>query len=187
MLPNAGLPETRGDETYFPLEPAPLADWIERFVTEFGVNIIGGCCGTTAGAPAGGRRTAFDGKKPAKRTPKYLPAVSSLLSRAGTASSISGRCSSASGRTPTARGSSSNSSKRKTGTGSTEMAKEQEREGVHVLDVCVDYVGRDGVRDMKEVIKRYNEVLTKPIMLDSTEVPVIEAGLKLCSGKALIN
>ncbi|MBN9123038.1 MAG: dihydropteroate synthase, partial [Planctomycetes bacterium] len=61
------------------------------------------------------------------------------------------------------------------------------REGVHVLDVCVDYVGRDGVRDMKEVIKRYNEVLTKPIMLDSTEVPIIEAGLKLCSGKAIIN
>ncbi len=71
--------------------------------------------------------------------------------------------------------------------GLVEMAKEQEREGVHVLDVCVDYVGRDGVRDMKEVIKRYNEVLTKPMMLDSTEVPVIEAGLKLCSGKAIIN
>jgi 5-methyltetrahydrofolate--homocysteine methyltransferase len=67
------------------------------------------------------------------------------------------------------------------------MAREQEREGVHVLDVCVDYVGRDGVRDMRECIKRYNAVLTKPMMLDSTEVPVIEAGLKLCSGKALIN
>src|SRR5262249_28634609 len=71
--------------------------------------------------------------------------------------------------------------------GLVEMAREQEREGVHVLDVCVDYVGRDGVRDMKEVIKRYNEVLTKPIMLDSTEVPVIEAGLNLCSGKATTN
>ncbi|HSQ56452.1 MAG TPA: dihydropteroate synthase, partial [Gemmata sp.] len=71
--------------------------------------------------------------------------------------------------------------------GLTEMAREQEREGVHILDVCVDYVGRDGVRDMKELIKRYNEVLGKPIMLDSTEVPVIEAGLKLCSGKAIIN
>ena len=59
--------------------------------------------------------------------------------------------------------------------GLVEMAQEQEREGVHVLDVCVDYVGRDGVRDMKEVIKRYNAVLTKPLMLDSTEVPVIEA------------
>ena len=47
VLPNAGLPETRGDETYFPLEPAPLAEWMERFVTEFGVNVIGGCCGTT--------------------------------------------------------------------------------------------------------------------------------------------
>ena len=58
---------------------------------------------------------------------------------------------------------------------------------MHVLDVCVDYVGRDGVRDMKETIKRYNAVLTKPMMLDSTEHVVIEAALKLCSGKAIIN
>jgi 5-methyltetrahydrofolate--homocysteine methyltransferase len=67
------------------------------------------------------------------------------------------------------------------------MAREQEREGIHLLDVCVDYVGRDGVRDMKEVIKRYNAVLTKPMMLDSTETLVIEAALKLCSGKTVIN
>src|SRR5205823_1499697 len=71
--------------------------------------------------------------------------------------------------------------------GRVEMAQEQEREGVHVLDVCTAYVGRDEVRDMNEVIRRYNAILTKPLMIDSTEAPVIEASLKLISGKAIIN
>ena len=83
VLPNAGLPETRGDETYFPLEPEPLAEWMERFVTEFGVNVIGGCCGTTSDHLAA-VVARVGGKSPAKRTPTYLAAVSSLQSLAGT-------------------------------------------------------------------------------------------------------
>src|SRR5262245_30481775 len=79
VLPNAGLPETRGDETFFPLEPEPLADWMERFVTEFGASIIGGCCGTTKDhLKAVVARVG--GKTPAKRSPVHLPAVSSLQS-----------------------------------------------------------------------------------------------------------
>jgi 5-methyltetrahydrofolate--homocysteine methyltransferase len=79
VLPNAGLPETRGDETYFPLEPEPLAAWLDRFVTEYGVNIIGGCCGTTKDhLRAVVQRVG--GKVPAARTPVYIPAVSSLQS-----------------------------------------------------------------------------------------------------------
>lgn len=185
VLPNAGLPETRGDETYFPLDPTGLANWMERFVTEYGVNIVGGCCGTTAEH----LRAVVDrigGKKPTPRQPKYIPAVSSLQSSQDLL--VDQRPLLVGERTNT------NGSRKfkqllekDDWHGLTEMAKEQEREGVHVLDVCVDYVGRDGVRDMREVIKRYNEVLTKPMMLDSTEVPVIEAGLKLMSGKALIN
>ena len=185
VLPNAGLPETRNDETYFPLEPEPLADWLEQFVTEFGVNIIGGCCGTTKEH----MKAVVDriqGKAPAKRIPVYIPAVSSLQSLQELVVD----------QKPLLVGERTNTNgsrkfkqllEKDDWHGLVEMAKEQEREGVHILDVCVDYVGRDGVRDMKEVIKRYNEVLTKPIMLDSTEVPVIEAGLKLCSGKAIIN
>jgi len=185
MLPNAGLPETRGDETFFPLEPAPLAEWMERFVTEYGVNIIGGCCGTTT-AHLKAVVDRVGGKVPARRAPTYLAAVSSLQSAQELVVD----------QKPLLVGERTNTNgsrkfkqllEKEDWHGLTEMAKEQEREGVHVLDVCVDYVGRDGVRDMKEVIRRYNEVLTKPIMLDSTEVPVIEAGLKLCSGKALIN
>jgi 5-methyltetrahydrofolate--homocysteine methyltransferase len=185
VLPNAGLPLKRGDETYFPLEPKPLADWLDRFVTEFGVNIVGGCCGTTADhlkeiiARVGG-------KTPAPRKPRVVPAASSLFSAVDLMQEPR----------PLLVGERTNTNgsrkfkqllEKEDWHGLVEMAREQEREGSHMLDVCVDYVGRDGVRDMKEVIKRYNEVLTKPLMLDSTEVPVIEAGLKMCSGKAIIN
>ncbi|MCS6865936.1 MAG: methionine synthase [Gemmataceae bacterium] len=185
VLPNAGLPETRGDETYFPLEPEPLAEWLDRFVVEYGVNIIGGCCGTTKEhLRAVVQRVG--GKVPTPRTPVYIPAVSSLQSMQELM--VDQRPLLVGERTNT------NGSKKfkqllekEDWAGLVAMAQEQEREGVHVLDVCVDYVGRDGVRDMTEVIRRYNEVLTKPLMLDSTEVAVIEAGLKLCSGKAIIN
>src|SRR5262249_32529405 len=78
VLPNAGLPETRGDETYFPLDPESLADWLERFVTEFGANVIGGCCGTTKDHLAA-VCNRLHGRQPAARSPQYLPTVSSLM------------------------------------------------------------------------------------------------------------
>ncbi len=185
VLPNAGLPETRGSETYFPLDPAGLAEWHTRFVNEFGVNIIGGCCGTTKEHLAAVVQK-LHGARPAARTPVYLPAVASLQNAQELLTEPR----------PLLVGERTNTNgsrkfkqllEKEDWNGLTEMAREQEREGVHVLDVCVDYVGRDGVRDMKEVVKRYNEVLTKPMMFDSTEVPVIEAALKLCSGKSIIN
>ena len=184
-LPNAGMPQTRGDETHFPLDPAGLADWLERFVVEFGVNIIGGCCGTTKEHLAA-VVAQLNGKKRATRRPTYLAAVSSLQSSQDLY--VDQRPLLVGERTNT------NGSRKfkqllekDDWHGLVEMAKEQEREGVHILDVCVDYVGRDGVRDIKEVVKRYNEVVTVPLMLDSTELPVIEAALKLCSGKTIIN
>lgn len=185
VLPNAGMPETRSDETFFPLEPEPLAEWMDRYVSEFGVNIIGGCCGTTKDhLQAVVNRVG--GRKPTPRQPQYIPAVSSLL---GSQELLTDPRPLLVGERTNTNGSRKFKQllEKDDLHGLVEMAREQEREGVHVLDVCVDYVGRNGVRDMKEVIKRYNAVLTKPMMLDSTEVPVIEAGLKLCSGKAIIN
>jgi 5-methyltetrahydrofolate--homocysteine methyltransferase len=185
VLPNAGLPETRNDETYFPLDPDGLADWLERFVNEFGANIIGGCCGTTRDHLAAVTKK-LHGHKPGKRNPTYIPGASSLQTIQELIVD----------QKPLLVGERTNTNgsrkfkqllEKEDWHGLVEMAQEQEREGVHMLDVCVDYVGRDGVRDMKEVIKRYNAVLGKPMMLDSTEVPVIEAALKLCSGKTLIN
>ncbi|MBO0697549.1 MAG: homocysteine S-methyltransferase family protein, partial [Zavarzinella sp.] len=185
VLPNAGLPVTRGEETYFPLDPAGLAEWLERFVTEYGANIVGGCCGTTPDHLAA-VVARVGGRKPGPRSPRYIPAVSSLQT---TQELVTDPRPLLVGERTNTNGSRKFKQllEKEDWNGLTEMAREQEREGVHVLDVCVDYVGRDGVRDMKEVIKRYNAVLTRPIMLDSTEVPVIEAGLKLCSGKAIIN
>ena len=185
VLPNAGLPVMRGSEAHFPLDPTGLADWMERFVTEFGVNVVGGCCGTTSEHLAAVVKRV-GGRKPTPRSPVYLPAVSSLQNAMDLYQEPR----------PLLVGERTNTNgsrkfkqllEKEDWNGLTEMAREQEREGVHVLDVCVDYVGRDGVRDMKEVVKRYNEVLTKPMMFDSTEVPVIEAALKLCSGKSIIN
>jgi 5-methyltetrahydrofolate--homocysteine methyltransferase len=185
VVPNAGLPETRGEETYFPLQPSEFADWLERFVTEYGVNVVGGCCGTTtAHLTEVVRRLAR--RKPAERRPHSTPAVSSLFSAMDLQQQPR----------PLLVGERTNTNGSKKfkqllekddWRGLVDMAQEQEREGVHILDVCTAYVGRDEVRDMSEVIRRYNEILTKPLMLDSTELPVIEASLKLVSGKAIIN
>ena len=179
----AGNPHS--SETYFPLEPEPLADWLERFVTEFGANIIGGCCGTTHGHLAAVVKR-LHGRKPGKRSPVYLPALSSLM---GSQDLLTDPRPLLVGERTNTNGSRKFKQllEKEDWHGLVDMAQEQEREGVHLLDVCVDYVGRDGVRDMKETVKRYNAVLTKPLMLDSTEVPVIEAALKLCSGKTIIN
>ncbi|HEY1380105.1 MAG TPA: homocysteine S-methyltransferase family protein, partial [Gemmataceae bacterium] len=185
VLPNAGLPLKRGDDEYFPLRPQELADWHERFVTEYGVNIVGGCCGTT---PEHLRAVVerVGGKKPGPRAPKVVPAVSSLFTTADLQQDprplIIGE------RTNT------NGSRKfkqllqsEDWHGLVEMGQEQEREGAHVIDVCTAYVGRDEVRDMTEVLRRFNAVITRPLMIDSTEVPVIEAALKLVSGKPIIN
>jgi 5-methyltetrahydrofolate--homocysteine methyltransferase len=185
VLPNAGLPETCGGETHFPLKPEPLAEWLERFVHEYGVNIVGGCCGTT---PEHLRAVVerLHGVVPPSRRPVYVAAVSSLQQSQDLM--VEPRPLYVGERTNT------NGSRKfrellekEDWNALVELAREQEREGVHLLDVCVDYVGRDGVRDMREVVRRFNAVLNKPLMLDSTEAAVIEAGLKCCSGKAVIN
>ena len=185
VLPNAGLPETRGDDTYFPLQAGELAEWLDRFVTEFGVGIVGGCCGTTA-AHLKAVCDRVGGKKPAGRAPKLAPAASSLL----------GAIDLNQDPRPLLVGERTNTNgsrkfkqllEKEDWDGLLDMAREQEREGVHILDVCAAYVGRDEVRDMRHLLKRYNAVLSKPIMIDSTEVNVVEASLKLCSGKAIIN
>ena len=167
-MPNAGLPQKHGDEAHFPLQPLELADWLERFVKEYGVNIVGGCCGTTPEHLAlVCKRLA--GVKPAGRSPKPVPAVASLLSAAELRQEPR----------PLLVGERTNTNGSKKFKqllekddwhGLVEMAQEQEREGVHVLDVCTAYVGRDEIRDMNEVIRRYNAILTKPLMIDSTEV-----------------
>jgi len=183
--PNAGLPELRDGRAHFPLSPAELAQAHDRFLAEFGVNVVGGCCGTT---PEHIRQVveAVGGRQPAHREPVHDPAVASLyqsvpLDQDTTYLTIGERCN--------ANGSRKFRDLMLAGDldGLIGIAKEQIREGAHVLDVCVDYVGRDGVPDMDTLLERLAQQSTVPIMLDSTQADVLEAGLKRLGGRAIVN
>jgi 5-methyltetrahydrofolate--homocysteine methyltransferase len=183
--PNAGLPELRDGRPHYPLSPAELAQAHDRFVAEFGVGIVGGCCGTT---PEHIRQVveAVGGRQAAHREPVHDPAVSSLyqsvpLDQDTTYLTIGERCN--------ANGSRKFRELMLAGDfdGLIGIAKEQIREGAHVLDVCVDYVGRDGVPDMDALVERLAQQSTVPVMLDSTQADVIEAGLKRLGGRAIVN
>ncbi len=185
IQPNAGLPQLVNGQTHFPLTESELAKWLREFVEVDGVNIVGGCCGTT---PAHLRAVAqaVRGLTPAQRTVSSEPASSSLYlaqpHRQQNSFLIVGeRCN-------------TNGSKKFKDLlaagdvdGCVHMGIEQVQEGAHVLDVCVDYVGRDGVPDMHKIVDRFAKDITVPLMLDSTEAPVLEAGLKLAGGKCIVN
>ncbi len=184
-LPNAGLPELREGKTYYPLTPAELAEAHARFVAEFGLSVVGGCCGTT---PEYIRQLveAVGGRPPAHREPNFEPSLSSLyqsvpLDQDLTYLTVGERCN--------ANGSRKFRDLMLAGDldGMTQVAKEQIREGAHVLDVCVDYVGREGAPDMDVLVDVLARQSTAPIMLDSTQADVIEAGLKRLGGRAIIN
>src|SRR6266516_1562729 len=184
-LPNAGLPELREGKTFYPLTPAELAEAHARFVAEFGLSVVGGCCGTT---PEYIRQLveAVGGRPPAHREPNFEPSLSSLyqsvpLDQDLTYLTVGERCN--------ANGSRKFRDLMLAGDldGMTQVAKEQIREGAHVLDVCVDYVGREGAPDMDVLVDVLARQSTAPIMLDSTQADVIEAGLKRLGGRAIIN
>jgi len=183
--PNAGLPVLASDGARYPLTPAQLADAHDRFTREFGLSLAGGCCGTTpehiaaladrvANRPVGARR------------PQPEPGVASLYQhvpfRQDTAFLIIGERTNANG---------SKAFRDALIDGRWEdcvqIARAQTRDGAHLLDVCVDYVGRDGAADMREIVSRFATAATLPLVLDSTEVAVIEAGLELTGGRSVIN
>ncbi len=184
-LPNAGLPENVGGQTVYRLTPDELAEYHRQFILEFGVNIVGGCCGTT---PAHVKRLVEVCRPlaPKSRVPQWTPAAASLYQSVPLHQDLSFLII---GERTNANGSRQfrDLLLAEDYDGMVDMAQAQLREGAHVLDVCVDYVGRDGVRDMVEVVERFRKQLTAPLVIDSTEALVIEAALKLIGGKALIN
>ncbi len=192
VQPNAGLPELVDGQASYPLAPADLARWQERFLEDDRVNLLGGCCGTTpahiAAVDAMLRRRAGSRVRPqpVKRTVHWVPAVASLygqvpLRQENAFLSIGERCN--------ANGSKKfrECQEREDWDGAIAMAREQVREGSHTLDVCTAFVGRDEVRDMSRLIDRMRGAVTAPLVIDSTELPVIEAALKLYGGKPIIN
>jgi 5-methyltetrahydrofolate--homocysteine methyltransferase len=184
-MPNAGLPVLTKDGAHFPLGPEGLADAQEQFVGDYGLSLVGGCCGTT---PEHLRQLVerVRGARPAERRPRPEPGAASLYQtvpfRQDTAYMAIGERTNANG---------SKKFREAMLAGRwddcVEMARDQIREGAHMLDLCVDYVGRDGVADMAELAGRFATASTLPIVLDSTEVPVIQAGLEKLGGRAVIN
>ena len=150
----------------------------DRFVTEFGVNIVGGCCGTTPEHLAPVVERVRRPRAARARTPEYEPGCSSIYTPVPfhQDARVPGR--SASAPTPTAPRSSATRCSTATGTPACRWPREQVKEGAHVLDVCVDYVGRDGAVDMDEIASRFATQAALPLVLDSTEPQVLEAGLQ---------
>ena len=183
--PNAGLPELTADGARYPLTPDGLADAHDRFTREFGLSLVGGCCGTTPEHIAALAGRLADRPVP-RRKPRPEAGVASLYQhvpfRQDTAFLAIGERTNANGskafREAMVEGRYEDC---------VEIARAQTRDGAHLLDVCVDYVGRDGAADMREVVSRLATAATLPLVLDSTEPAVIEAGLELTGGRAVIN
>ncbi|MFI5830337.1 methionine synthase [Streptomyces sp. NPDC051578] len=184
-MPNAGLPVLGKNGAHYPLSAPELADAQETFVREYGLSLVGGCCGTT---PEHLRQVVerVRGLAPAERRPQPEPGASSLYQTVPFRQDTSYM---AIGERTNANGSKKFREAMLEGRWDdcVEMARDQIREGAHMLDLCVDYVGRDGVADMQELAGRFATASTLPIVLDSTEVPVIQAGLEKLGGRAVIN
>ncbi|PRX04578.1 UNVERIFIED_ORG: methionine synthase (B12-dependent) [Actinomadura viridilutea] len=184
-MPNAGLPELTADGARYPLTPEELADAHDAFTRDFGLSLVGGCCGTT---PEHLRKVVerVRGREVAPRRPRPEAGASSLYQhvpfRQDTAYLAIGERTNANGskafREAMLEGRWDDCVK---------IARDQARDGAHMLDLCVDYVGRDGVADMKELTSRLATASTLPIVLDSTEVPVLQAGLEMLGGRAVVN
>ncbi len=190
VQPNAGLPELVDGQTHYPLGAADMATWVERFVAEDGVNLIGGCCGTSTphieALDAMLRRRGGFRPAPVSRSVVWVPSVASLyqqvpLRQENAYFSIGERCN-------------ANGSKRwrelqERGDwdGCVAMGREQMGEGSNSLDVCTAFVGRDELAEMDEVVRRFTSSVNAPLVIDSTEARVLESALKLHGGKPIIN
>lgn len=185
VLPNAGMPEVRDGQQFYTETPEDFSRKVEHFAKDFGANVVGGCCGTSF-EHLRAVVEKMGGVSPKLRDVHFTPSASSIyFSQPYTQDNsflIVGERVNASG------------SKKmrdllnaEDWDGLIKLAKEQEREGAHILDVNVDFVGRDGVADMHELVSKLVTNVKIPLMLDSTEWEKMEAGLKLAGGKCILN
>ena len=185
VLPNAGLPSVVDGRTHYDLTPQQLAEYHAHHVKDLGITIVGGCCGTT---PEHLRQVceAVHAVQPKRRAPETEPSVTSLYSPVTLEQDNSFLII---GERTNANGSKAfrEAMLREDWDTCVKMATEQIREGSHVLDVCVDYVGRDGTVDMHEIASRFATQASVPLVLDSTEPQVMEAGLLHAGGRCILN
>lgn len=190
VVPNAGLPALVDGKPHFPLKPIPMCETLQKYLCDFGVRIIGGCCGTTPEHIASMRSVIDEleeeGAIPAERSFHAIPGCSSGYSHVDydqeNSFLIVGE-----------RMNSSGSRKFKQLLESedweaiVDLARDQVRRGANVLDINVDYAGRDNIQDMDEIVKRVVTSVNAPLMIDSTQLATLEAGLKHAPGKSIIN
>jgi len=185
VMPNAGLPQLGPRGAEYPLTPDELAEALSTFVRDYGLRLVGGCCGTT---PAHIRAVveAVRQVTPARRTPRPEPGVGSLYAavpfRQDTSVLMIGERTNANGSKKFRDAMLAQDWEACVG-----IAREQTREGAHLIDLCIDYVGRDGVADMAELAGRLATASTLPVMLDSTEPEVLRAGLERLGGRSIVN
>ena len=185
VMPNAGLPRNVDGRTVYDLTPEEFARFHRKFVEEFGTSAAGGCCGTTP-EHIRALADAVEGLVPSERPRTFEPQVASLYHAVPLDQE--------NGPLLVGERTNANGSKQfremllaEDWDGLVEIAKGQVREGAHIIDVCTAYVGRDEVRDMTEVLTRFVTAVPLPIMIDSTQLDVLEAALKICGGRAVIN
>ena len=190
VLPNAGLPSVVDGAMHYDLTPEKFVEHQLRFVNDFGISIVGGCCGTT---PEYIRQLAeaLEGVERPERSPEFEHGVASIYSPVIIDSDESDGASNLImiGERTNANGSKKFREAMLDADWDTcvAMAKDQVKEGSHIIDVCVDYVGRDGTADMDEIAQRFATQSSVPLVLDSTEPEVLEAGLRWLGGRAMLN
>ncbi|MEE8457963.1 MAG: methionine synthase [Acidimicrobiia bacterium] len=185
VIPNAGLPSVVDGEMHYDLGAKEVAKHLSTFVEEYGVSVVGGCCGTTPEYIA----TLVDAighRAPAKRHPSAIPAVTSTYSAVqlhqDTSFLIIGERTNANG---------SRAFRDAMLAGDIDacvgIAESQVAEGAHLVDLCVDYVGRDGAVDIAAITKRFSTDITAPVVIDSTEPDVMKAALERLGGRCVLN
>ncbi|MGV1006019.1 MAG: methionine synthase [Candidatus Nanopelagicales bacterium] len=184
-MPNAGLPVLTADGAHYPLSPSELAAAHDHFTTDFGLSLVGGCCGTT---PEHIRAVVerVGGREVRPRQPLHEAAAASLYQSVPFRQQTSYL---SIGERTNANGSKAfrEAMLAQDWEACLDIARAQIRDGAHLLDLCVDFVGRDGAADMRELAGRLATASTLPLVLDSTEPAVLEAGLQCLGGRAVLN
>lgn len=184
-IPNAGLPHVEDGQMVYDLGPSDLAEHLGAFVTDLGVGVIGGCCGTTPEHLS----AVVEAVRPAslhERRPVQVPAASSIYSQVAFDQDASfliiGERANANGSRAFREALLKDDIE-----GCVAIGQSQLREGAHLVDLCVDYVGRDGVADMARIVAGFATDVAAPVVLDSTESEVMEAGLERLGGRSVLN
>ena len=185
VMPNAGLPVLGANGASYPLGPDELAIALDGFIDDYGISLVGGCCGTTP-AHLSAVVKKVSGKAIASRTPELEPGASSLYQYVPFRQD---KTYLAIGERTNANGSRAfrDALLAEDWEKCVEIARDQIRDGAHMLDLSVDYVGRDGAKDMRQLASRFATSSTLPIVLDSTEPAVLKAGLEHLGGRCVIN